>query len=147
MIEVPLTLSGTQESSCLATNRSRKRAWWQYFTWRNYDLPLLLSHYSWSWRWFGPHVLLSANLRWCTEERRFWSNQKLPRQLAAVAGARFVGEQHPTGSVLFEFLCISIFFFFWLVKLHSEDLTGTTEYFALKDRALPIFFLFTFWST
>lgn len=35
-------------------------------------------------------------------------------------------------------------FFFWLVKLHSEDLTGTTEYFALKDRALPIFFLFTF---
>ena len=35
-------------------------------------------------------------------------------------------------------------FFFWLVKLHSEDLTGTTECFALKDRALPIFFLFTF---
>ena len=35
-------------------------------------------------------------------------------------------------------------FFFGLVKLHSEDLTGTTEYFALKDRALPIFFLFTF---
>ena len=36
------------------------------------------------------------------------------------------------------------FFFFWLVKLHSEDLTGTTECDALKNRALPIFFLFTF---